>query len=191
MVYDKEPKPSYYDTDWSLYLDSNSNNYPSQEIASDTRTTERVKKYQLGIFHTGKLNIFLTLIPILILFLHILRTGDHEAGAIYYCIGCRISKANWIFFLDLFYFHSLWPTFQWYSHAPLTLLQEVHNLYRSLLRFMSDFLDILHLKSQASWWPILEAFLLIYRIIPHQNHYIGFEIPFNIDLFPTLVTSCN
>ena len=92
MVYEKEPKPGYCDTGLRFSSDYNSDNSPSQVISSATTTSEIVKKYQLGVFYAGKLNRFLTLIPVIILFLHIVITGGHEVGAIDYCIGCRIRK---------------------------------------------------------------------------------------------------
>ena len=48
----------------------------------------------MGKFDAGKLNRFLTLIPILTLFLQILLTGGNEVGEIDYYIGFRISKVN-------------------------------------------------------------------------------------------------
>ena len=94
MVYEKEPKSGYCDTGWSFSSYYNSNNSTSQERYSATPTTEIVNKYQLGRFDSGGLNIFLTLIPILILFLHLLLTDGHEVRSIYYYIGCRIIKVN-------------------------------------------------------------------------------------------------
>ena len=49
------------------------------------------------------LNKFLTLIPILTLFLHILLTGGHGVGAIHYCIGGIIIKMNQLVIGLLFY----------------------------------------------------------------------------------------
>ena len=84
MVYENESRSVYCETGWILSSDSNSNNSPYQARYIATPTTERVKKCQLGIFDAGKLNILLTLIPILDLFLRILITGGHEVGAIDY-----------------------------------------------------------------------------------------------------------
>ena len=62
-----------------------------------------MNKYKLGIFDVGKLNKFLTIIPILVLFIHILLTGGHEVGAIYYYIGCRIIKLNRLLLVLIFF----------------------------------------------------------------------------------------
>ena len=41
-------------------------------------------------------------------------------------------------FLAYFFFHSSWPSFQWNTHAPLPLFQEMHHLYFLSLRIMVD-----------------------------------------------------
>ena len=41
-------------------------------------------------------------------------------------------------FLPCLSFHSSWPSFQWNSHSPWPLLQEVHHLYLLLLWVMVD-----------------------------------------------------
>ena len=40
--------------------------------------------------------------------------------------------ASWL----AYFFHYSWPSFQWNTHAPWPLLQEVHHLYLLSLRFV-------------------------------------------------------
>ena len=72
--------------------------------------------------------IVLSITPTLLLFFCRILTGGHYVGAIIYCIDIRIAKTN-IWFIA-------WSSFQWNTHGPLPLLQEVHQLYLLLLRVM-------------------------------------------------------
>ena len=89
----------------------------------------------MGTFDAGKSKIFLNLIPILILFLQIPFTSGHEVGSIYYCIGCRTSKVNWIF-IDLLFFPLFVANLPVISTCTIAVWQELHQLYCFLLRFM-------------------------------------------------------
>ena len=139
----------------------------------------------------GKLNKFLTLIPILTLFLHILLTSGHVLGAIYYCIGGRIRKMNWPVFGLLFFPLSV-VKLPMISPFTINFIERSTSFAIIFGVVHSGCCQIFYIWNHRllgdPFWKISCWFL---EQFPIRTISIGFEIPFEIALFDKLVTSYN